>query len=51
MVRRGFFDKTLVLGVLPDETGTGKGGQSIWGRPFSDEIRQTLKVRRMIQRG
>lgn len=24
--------------------GTGKGGQSIWGRPFADEIRPTLKV-------
>ena len=26
-----------------DPTATGKGGQSIWGRPFSDEIRSTLK--------
>jgi cyclophilin family peptidyl-prolyl cis-trans isomerase len=26
-----------------DPTGTGKGGQSIWGRPFADEIRTTLK--------
>ncbi|OWZ68349.1 peptidyl-prolyl cis-trans isomerase-like 3 [Cryptococcus neoformans] len=26
-----------------DPTGTGKGGQSIWGRPFADEIRQTLR--------
>ncbi|WVQ75236.1 peptidyl-prolyl cis-trans isomerase-like 3 [Cryptococcus sp. DSM 104548] len=26
-----------------DPTGTGKGGMSIWGRPFSDEIRQTLR--------
>lgn len=24
--------------------GTGKGGQSIWGHPFADEIRPTLKV-------
>ena len=24
--------------------GTGKGGQSIWGSPFADEIRPTLKV-------
>lgn len=29
-----------------DPTGTGKGGQSIWGRPFADEIRQTLRVSR-----
>jgi Cyclophilin type peptidyl-prolyl cis-trans isomerase/CLD len=27
-----------------DPTGTGKGGQSIWGKPFPDEIRSTLKV-------
>ncbi|KAJ6458885.1 cyclophilin-type peptidyl-prolyl cis-trans isomerase [Mycena vulgaris] len=26
-----------------DPAGTGKGGQSIWGKPFSDEIRTTLK--------
>lgn len=27
-----------------DPTGTGKGGQSIWGQPFADEITQELKV-------
>lgn len=27
-----------------DPTGTGKAGQSIWGKPFPDEIRSTLKV-------
>lgn len=26
-------------------TGTGKGGQSVYGQPFEDEIRPTLKVR------
>jgi len=26
-----------------DPSGSGKGGQSIWGKPFSDEIRSTLK--------
>ncbi|WFD18782.1 peptidylprolyl isomerase [Malassezia caprae] len=26
-----------------DPTGTGKGGESIWGRAFDDEIRPTLK--------
>ncbi|KAJ3247555.1 Peptidyl-prolyl cis-trans isomerase cyp10 [Chytriomyces hyalinus] len=26
-----------------DPTGTGKGGQSIWGSPFQDEIKSTLK--------
>lgn len=28
-----------------DPSGTGKGGQSIWGKPFADEVRGTLKVR------
>ncbi|WFC98905.1 peptidylprolyl isomerase [Malassezia yamatoensis] len=28
-----------------DPSGTGKGGQSIWGGEFDDEIRPTLKVR------
>lgn len=27
-----------------DPSGSGKGGQSIWGAPFADEIRTTLKV-------
>lgn len=27
-----------------DPTGTGKGGQSIWGHQFADEIRSTIKV-------
>ncbi|CAD6591336.1 MAG: Peptidyl-prolyl cis-trans isomerase cyp10, partial [Tremellales sp. Tagirdzhanova-0007] len=26
-----------------DPNGTGKGGQSIWDRPFADEVRQTLR--------
>lgn len=30
-----------------DPSGSGKGGQSIWGSPFSDEIRSTLKVKLM----
>lgn len=29
-----------------DPGGTGKGGQSLWGKPFADEIRSTLKVSR-----
>lgn len=27
-----------------DPTGTGKGGQSIWDRPFENELKSTLKV-------
>ena len=28
-----------------DPTGTGKGGQCIWGGKFEDEIDETLKVK------
>lgn len=27
-----------------DPTGTGKGGTSIWGKKYNDEIRESLKV-------
>ena len=27
-----------------DPSNTSKGGQSVWGKPFADEIRSTLKV-------
>lgn len=27
-----------------DPTGTGKGGNSIWGVPFADELNPDLKV-------
>jgi peptidyl-prolyl cis-trans isomerase-like 3 len=27
-----------------DPSGTGKGGESIWGTTFEDEVRSTLKV-------
>ena len=31
-----------------DPAGTGKGGQSIWGKPFPDELRSTLKARSIV---
>jgi len=30
--------------------GTGKGGTSIWGKPFEDEIKPTLKVNLIIMK-
>ncbi|KAF6754578.1 cyclophilin-like domain-containing protein [Ephemerocybe angulata] len=34
--------KTFIV-QTGDPTGTGKNGESIWGSPFEDEIRSTLK--------
>jgi cyclophilin family peptidyl-prolyl cis-trans isomerase len=34
-------DRLLIVGG--DPTGTGKGGASIYGRPFEDEIHEELK--------
>ena len=35
---------TVPLLQTGDPDGTGKGGKSIWGEPFNDEIRSTLRV-------
>lgn len=47
----GYYDNCLfhrnIKGFMiqtGDPTGTGKGGESIWGGTFEDEIRSTLKV-------
>ncbi|KAG1744039.1 cyclophilin-type peptidyl-prolyl cis-trans isomerase [Suillus paluster] len=42
---RGFMVQT------GDPSGSGKGGQSIWGKPFEDELRSTLKVPIFAQAG
>jgi peptidyl-prolyl cis-trans isomerase-like 2 len=43
--REGYYDNTIFHRNIPgfmiqggDPTGTGKGGESIWGKPFRDEI-------------
>jgi peptidyl-prolyl cis-trans isomerase SDCCAG10 len=46
----GYYDNTIVTRVmkdfmmqLGDPTGTGEGGESIWGRPFKDEVHGRIK--------
>ncbi|KAG1027985.1 hypothetical protein G6F26_002967 [Rhizopus arrhizus] len=46
----GYYDNNTFHRNIPgfmiqtgDPTGTGKGGNSIWGKKFNDEIRSTLK--------
>ena len=33
-----------IVSVLLMSTGTGKGGESIWGEPFEDEFVESLSV-------
>lgn len=47
---RKYYDGTIFHRIIPDfmiqggdPTGTGRGGSSIWGEKFNDEIRSDLK--------
>jgi len=51
--RQGYYDGIIFHRVIPDfmvqcgdPTGTGRGGQSIWGRPFEDEVKPEVKFDR-----
>lgn len=51
----GYYDDTPIHRIIPkfivqcgDPTGTGTGGQSIYGAPFQDEFHSRLKF---VQRG
>ena len=49
LARKGYYDGTLFHRIIPDfmvqggdPTGTGRGGESIYGRKFEDEIARDL---------
>jgi len=50
LVRRGYYDNTIFHRIIGDfmvqggdPTGTGRGGSSIYGKNFEDEINPELK--------
>jgi peptidylprolyl isomerase len=50
LVEKGYYDGVLFHRVIKgfmvqagDPTGTGRGGESIWGKPFGDEVSETLQ--------
>ncbi|OIW30873.1 peptidyl-prolyl cis-trans isomerase-like 1 [Coniochaeta ligniaria NRRL 30616] len=50
LAQRGYFDNTIFHRIIPsfmiqggDPSGTGRGGQSIYGEKFEDEISPELK--------
>jgi peptidylprolyl isomerase len=53
LVKQGFYDGIIFHRVIKDfmiqtgdPTGTGRGGSSIWGGPFEDEVADSLKFDR-----
>ncbi|MFH1189881.1 MAG: peptidylprolyl isomerase [Candidatus Omnitrophota bacterium] len=50
LVEKGYYDGIIFHRVIPefmiqggDPTGTGRGGSSVWGKPFGDEVRADVR--------
>ena len=49
LIDKGYYDGIIFHRIIPgfmvqggDPTGTGRGGESIWGQPFGDEVKPDL---------
>ena len=49
LVEKGYYNGTIFHRVIPnfmiqggDPTGTGRGGSSVWEKPFADEVSQSI---------
>ncbi len=50
LVKKGYYDRVIFHRVIKafmiqggDPTGTGRGGESLWGKSFEDECREDVK--------
>ena len=53
LVDKGYYNGIIFHRVIPefmvqggDPTGTGRGGSSVWGKPFEDEVRKDVTFER-----
>jgi peptidylprolyl isomerase len=51
LIKKHYYDGVIFHRIIPqfmiqggDPTGTGRGGESVWGKPFEDEVAHANKI-------